>query len=102
FERLRVSVPALQRAVDRMLRCKRFDIVNLEFPYLGHFELRQAPPGKKLPALVVDSHEIAYDLARQFARASGSFVRRLYADVNWRKLRREELGAYRNADGVYL
>jgi glycosyltransferase involved in cell wall biosynthesis len=102
FERLRVTVPALQRALDRILRGRRFDIVNLEFPYLGHFDLRQAPPGEKLPALVVDSHEIAYDLARQFAEAGGSLGRRLYAGANWRKLRREELGTYGDADGVYL
>jgi polysaccharide biosynthesis protein PslH len=43
FERLRVRVPALQRALDRVLRAKRFDIVNLEFPYLSHYALRQAP-----------------------------------------------------------
>ena len=91
FERLRVTVPALQRALDRVLRARRFDIVNLEFPYLGHCDLRQAPPGEKLPPLVVDSHKIAYDLARQFARAGGSLGRRLYAGANWRKLRREEL-----------
>ena len=72
FERLRVTVPAMQWALDRALRARRFDIVNLEWPYLGHFNLRQAPPGEKLPALVVDSHEIAHDLARQFARASRS------------------------------
>ena len=102
FDRLRVTVPALQQALDRVLSERRFDIVNLEFPYLGHCHLRQAPPGERLPALVVDSHEIAYDLARQFARAGGSVGRRLYAGANWRKLRREELGIYREADGVYL
>src|SRR5271170_1615120 len=102
FERLRVTLPALQQSLDRILRAKRFDVVNLEFPYLGHYDLRQAPPGKKLPSLVVDSHEIAYDLARQFATAGGSLGRRLYAGANWRKLRREELGTYRGADGVYL
>jgi glycosyltransferase involved in cell wall biosynthesis len=102
FERLGVTVPALQRALDRVLRTRRFDVVNLEFPYLGHFDLRQAPPGERLPALVVDSHEIAYDLARQFARAGSTFYRRAFAGANWRKLRREELGTYRAADGVYL
>src|SRR5213078_2785529 len=88
FERLRVTVPALQRALDRVLRAKRFDVVNLEFPYLGHCDLRQAPPGERLPPLVVDSHEISYDRARQFARAGSSLYRRLYAGANWRKLRR--------------
>jgi glycosyltransferase involved in cell wall biosynthesis len=102
FDRLRVTVPALQRALDQILRSTRFDIVNLEFPYLGHYHLRQAPRGEKLPALVVDSHEIAYDLARQFAEAGVSLGRRFYAGVNWRKLRREELGTYREADGIYL
>jgi polysaccharide biosynthesis protein PslH len=102
FERLRVTVPALQQALNRVLRASRFDIVNLEFPYPGHCDLRQAPPGEKLPPLVVDSHEIAYDLARQFARTGSSLWRRLYAGANWRKLRREELGIYRGADGVYL
>jgi polysaccharide biosynthesis protein PslH len=102
FERLRVTQPALQRSLDRILRAKRFDLVNLEFPYLGHYDLRQAPPGEKAPVLVVDSHEIAHDLARQFASAGGNVGRRLYAGANWRKLRREELGIYRDADGVYL
>jgi polysaccharide biosynthesis protein PslH len=102
FERLRVTLPALQQTLDRVLRAKRFDVVNLEFPYLGYYDLRQAPPGQKPPPLVVDSHEIAYDLARQFALAGGSLSRRLYAGANWRKLRREELGTYRDADGVYL
>ena len=101
FERLRVTVPALQRALDRVLRARRFDVVNLEFSFLGHCDLRQAPPGEKLPPLVVDSHNIDYELARQYARA-GSLVRRLYAGANWRKLRREELGTYRDSDGVYL
>jgi glycosyltransferase involved in cell wall biosynthesis len=102
FVRLRVTVPALQRALDQILRANRFDIVNLELPHLGHCQLRQAPRGERLPALIVDSHEIAYDLARQFARAGSSLGRRFYASANWRKLRREELGIYREADGVYL
>jgi glycosyltransferase involved in cell wall biosynthesis len=102
FERLRVTVPALQQTLDRVLRATRFDVVNLEFPHLGHYDLRQAPPGQKPPPVIVDSHEITYDLARQFARAGGNLGRRLYAGANWRKLRREELGTYRDADGVYL
>lgn len=102
FERLRVTLPQMQQALDRVLRGKRFDIVNLEFTFLGHCDLRQAPPGERLPALIVDSHNIDYDLARQYALAGGNPVRRLYAAVNWRKLRREELGTYRDADGVYL
>jgi glycosyltransferase involved in cell wall biosynthesis len=102
FERLQVMVPAMQRALDRVLRAQRFDVVNLESSFLGDCDLRQAPPGERHPPLVVDSHNIEYDLARQYARDGSSLVRRLYASVNWRKLRREELGTYRRADGIYL
>jgi len=102
FERRLFTVPALQPSLDRLLRARRFDIVNLEFSSLGHCELRQAPPGEKFPALIVDSHNIDYDLARQHARFGNSLARRIYAGVNWRKLRREELATYRDADGVYL
>jgi len=102
FERLRVTVPAMQTALDHVLRTRRFDVVNLEFTFLGHCDLRQAPPNARLPALVVDSHNIDYDLARQYACAGGNLARRLYADVNWRKLRREELRTYGDADGVCL
>lgn len=101
WERLRVMVPEMQQAIDRILRSRRFDIVNLEFTFLGHCDLRQAPPGERLPALIVDSHNIDYDLSRQYARAGG-LARRLYAEINWRKLRHEELATYRDADGVYL
>ena len=102
FERLLHTVPALQPSLDRLLRARQFDIVNLEFSHLAHCELRQAPAGEKFPALVVDSHNIDYDLARQHARHGSSLARRIYAGVNWRKLRREELVAYRRAEGVYL
>jgi polysaccharide biosynthesis protein PslH len=102
FERLLPMAHSLQPSLDRILRARRFDIVNLEFPVLGHYELRRAPHGEKLPALVVDSHNIDYDLARQYAAIGNGPTRRLYAEVNWRKMKREELSTYRNAGGVYL
>ena len=102
FERSRVAVPALQQAIDRVLRAERFDVVNLESTFLGSCNLRQAPAGEPLPIVVVDSHNIDYDIARQFARSGSSLIRRLYAAVNWRKLRREELATYHAVDGVYL
>jgi polysaccharide biosynthesis protein PslH len=102
WERQLVALPEVQRALDRVLRGKRFDLVNLEFSVLGKYDLRQAPPNERLPRLVVNSHNIDYELAKQYAREGSSLAHRLYAEVNWRKLRREELGTYRNADGVYL
>jgi glycosyltransferase involved in cell wall biosynthesis len=102
FERMRVTLPEFQRRLDQILRGKRFDLIDLQFTFLGHYNLRQAPAGEKPPAIAVDSHNIDFDLARQYARNGGNLTRRLYAEANWRKLRREELTTYRSADGVYL
>jgi len=101
FHRLLFTLPRWQQSLDRLLRARRFDIVNIQFPFFGHCDLRQAPPGEKPPALVIDSHNIEYDLARQYAR-NGNLVRRLYGEADWRKLRQEELRTYRDGDGVYL
>jgi polysaccharide biosynthesis protein PslH len=102
WERRPSAALEMQRALDRLMRAKRFDLVNLETSFLGECRLRQAPPNERLPRLIVDSHNIDYELARQYARAGKSLAHRLYAAVNWPKLRREELGTYRDADGVYL
>jgi polysaccharide biosynthesis protein PslH len=101
YEQIRVNALALQPVLDQLLRTRRFDVVNLESSFLGCYNFRRAPPGEKPPPLIIDSHNIDYDVARQYARV-GSLVRRIYAGVNWRKLRREELATYRNADGVCL
>ncbi|HYR54877.1 MAG TPA: glycosyltransferase family 4 protein [Myxococcaceae bacterium] len=100
FERHRYSVKGFQEELDRLLRQRRFDVVNLEFPYLAHCRMKQSPPGTPPPLLVIDAHEIAHDMVRQFAR-NGGVGRKLYAGLDWRKLRREELSAFRGADGIF-
>ena len=66
--------------------------------------MRPAPGAaeREAPAAGRGLHNIDYELARQYARAGASLAHRLHAGVNWRKLRREELGTYRDADGVCL
>lgn len=100
FEHHRFAVPDLQDALDRVLRRERFDLVNLEFTYLGHLRLRQSPPGTTPPPLVLGTHEIASDIVRQVARSRVGAGRRLYAALNWRKLLRDERALFRAADGI--
>lgn len=100
FERHHCSVPALRRALDALLRRRRFDVVSVELPFLAHLRLRRAPDGSPPPRLVLDEHNVEHDLARQSRDASRSPLRRLHHAVNWRKILREELAAWRDADGV--
>jgi len=100
YEHHRFRVPALQEELDRRLEHERFDVVNLEFTYLGGLRLRPSSAGMPAPPLVLGTHEIAYDIVRQVARGGASAGRRLYAALNWRKLRRDEHAAFRAADGI--
>jgi len=93
-------VPALQQELDRVLGSQRYDVVFVNLPYLAHYHLRRSPPGTPAPAIVIDSHDVGYDLARQVAASSAPLGQRLHAQFNWRKLAREELAAYNDADGV--
>jgi glycosyltransferase involved in cell wall biosynthesis len=100
FQRHLFAAPALQQVLDQVLGAQRFDVVFVNFPHLAHYRLRQAPAGEALPVVIIDSHDINYDLARQVARSTAPLGQRLHASLNWRKLAREELAAYNSADGV--
>jgi glycosyltransferase involved in cell wall biosynthesis len=100
FQRLVSMAPQVQACLDDVLTAQRFDVVFVNFPHLAHYRLRQSPPGTPPPVVIIDSHDVHYDLARQIATSAASFGRRLHARLNWRKLQREETAAYQNAEGV--
>lgn len=94
YERLRHHNPALRDAIASLVETGGFDLVDLEFPDLAHYIPARRPP------LVLDTHEIAHDLAHQMAKGDIGLDRRVYGSLNWRKMRREELAAFRAADGI--
>jgi glycosyltransferase involved in cell wall biosynthesis len=100
FERRYFSVRALQDALDRLLTRQSYDIVNVEFCFLSHCHFRQAPPGRQMPRLVLDEHNVEYDLARQMTGLGRGLGRHVHNWSNWPKLRREEIAAWRRFDGV--
>lgn len=100
YQHLNSMVPELQDCLDEVLTRQRFDVVFVNFPHLAHYRLRQSPPDAPAPTVIIDSHDVHYDLARQIATSAASFSRRLHARLNWRKLKREEIAAYEGADGV--
>ena len=92
----------MQQALDKVLRANGSTSSISNSLSSATATCGRRRPAQKIPVVVVDSHNIDYDLARQYTRTGGSLLRRLYAEANWRKLRREELGTYGRADGVYL
>ena len=75
YQRHLFAVPAFQAALDRALGGRRFDVVFVNLPYLAHYRLRHGQPGTPEPAVVIDSHDVGYDLARQIAASAVSFGR---------------------------
>jgi len=100
FERGFHDLPALRTALDSLLSRRAFDVVSVAFPFLALRRLAKAPAGRPAPRLVLDEHNIEFDLARQQAGGEHGAARRIYNSINWRKLRREELEVWRGFDGV--
>ena len=94
------DTPALRAALAERLAARRYDLVHLEFPFLAHLDYRRAPAGAPPPRLLVDEHNVEYDLVRQMTGAGRGLVRHLNNTLEWQKLRREEVAAWRDADGV--
>jgi glycosyltransferase involved in cell wall biosynthesis len=94
------TVRELQRALDDLLKKRRFDVINVEFPFFAHYRLRQAPAGEPAPRLVLDEHNVEYDLVRQMCGLKRGLARHLHNTVDSRKVRREEVEAWRDFDGV--
>lgn len=100
FEHLLMYRPEFRRVLTDKLRSRSFDIVQVEFCTMAIYDYRGAGNGH--PRLVLDEHNIEYDLSRRTADAADSLQRKLYARVNWRKLRREEQRSWRQFDAVAL
>jgi glycosyltransferase involved in cell wall biosynthesis len=100
FERHAFRFAALQRRVDAILAARRFDVVDVEGPNLVHLRLRGAPRGEPPPRVVLDEHNVEYDVLRQVAWSGTGIARRVYAQLNWRKLRRDEHEAWDRADAI--
>jgi len=100
FERRLYDLPRLWQALDSLLSRRAFDVVTVELPFLAQGLLAMAARGGQRPRLVLDEHNIEFDLARQQARNQSGLARRIHNRVNWPKIRREEMDVWRHFDGV--
>lgn len=100
FEHLQATRRAdFQVQIDAHLARDEYDVVQVEFANMASFRFTRR--GKR-PLLVLDEHNIEYDLQRRTAGAADGATRLVYNSLNWRKLGREERGAWRRFDGVVL
>lgn len=79
-----------QMVLDQLTARGEVDVVQFEFSQMGSYWLADAIPS------ILDVHNIEHDVLRQMAQ-SGSPARRLFNQLEYRKFRREEIGAWRRA-----
>lgn len=100
YEYLQVHARAdFQKLIDEQLRSEQYDVVQVEFANMASYSYAKRHEGTRL---VLDEHNIEFDLQRRTAGSSNGLSRRVYNSLNWRKLGREEKQAWRTFDGVVL
>jgi glycosyltransferase involved in cell wall biosynthesis len=88
---------AMQAAIDRVLAHQTFDVIQLEHQHLGLFHVDS--PGA---IRILDAHNIESDNIRRLTRYSRSPLRRLYYELEYRKVRREESTVLAGQDALLV
>jgi polysaccharide biosynthesis protein PslH len=89
-----------QATLDSMLARTQYDVVQVEFVWMSAFRFDRNK--RNVPLLVLDEHNVEYDILKRTARTAGGITRNVYNALNWRKLAREEHAAWRSFDGITL
>jgi glycosyltransferase involved in cell wall biosynthesis len=93
YNALRYSSSVFRETVSDLLKRKDFDIVQIEFPMMWQY----AGVVKDLP-IVLDLHNIEYELVRQMEEASGNALKKALYGVEEKRLRRLEENAWDRCD----
>lgn len=88
-----------QRTLQDAVRSQAYDVVNVEFMHMAANLPAAEPRRARRPLLVLDEHNVEYDIVRRTALTTTRLDRKAYCLVNWRKVRAEEIAAWRRFDG---
>lgn len=94
YQLLSHTSPAMQAALDDLVRREFIDLVVLEFSQMTGLVV---PPG---PAVVVDEHNVEWDLLARAAETSRGWLRRSYTKRESLRFRAEERAGLARADRV--
>ncbi|MEO5950998.1 MAG: glycosyltransferase [Chloroflexia bacterium] len=96
YERLTYYHPLFQSKLDKLASRGDFDVVTTEHSQMACYAM------PRIARLVLDEHNIEYDILWRTTVAERPSVRKLYNLVNYIKLRREERTAWQQFDGITL
>lgn len=82
---------AMQRQLDALCAGPPFDVIQIETSQMTTFAFDPRS------AVVIDEHDVVYELLGRIAASERSVLRRIYNAAEARKFRREEIGRWRRA-----
>lgn len=91
-----VDSPAMQRAIDELCSRERFDAIQLETSLLRTFRF---PRGSRL---MLDEHNIEYEVHQRMAQGERSVPRRLFSRLEGARLRRFERRSWSQVDACMV
>jgi glycosyltransferase involved in cell wall biosynthesis len=95
FHMHRLITARMQAAVSNLLRDGAYDLVQVESSSMAGFDFGDTP-------VVLDEHNLEYELLRRSNRTGTSFMRRLFAGIENGKVETEEVSRWRRVDGCVL
>jgi len=96
YQRRSLSSDLMQAKLTELASSRRFDIVQIESSQLAGF--RFDPRW----VIVLDEHNIEYELLYRMYKTEGSAVRRFYNWIEYTKFRREEVDSWRRVSGCVM
>jgi sugar transferase (PEP-CTERM/EpsH1 system associated) len=84
----------MQHKLDELTAREKFDVIQVESSQAACFEF------DRRAILVLDEHNIEYELLYRTFRTERSPLRRFYNWIEFKKFRREEISAWHRATGV--
>jgi glycosyltransferase involved in cell wall biosynthesis len=86
----------MQQKIDEILATEDFDIVQMEFPIMGNFDL-------KTDAIkILDEHNIEYDNLCRMWKYQQNSVRRVHYYKEYKKSFREEIEVCKNMHAIFV
>ncbi len=95
YRRQSVRSEAMRSAIRRMCDAEQYDLIQVESSPMAWFD-----PGRA--RLLIDEHNIEYELLSRMGSSERSAPRRLFNQIEFLKLRREEQRSWRESDGTIL
>lgn len=91
-----VHSQAMQEAIDELCSTESFDVIQLESTFLCTFRFPTATP------LVLDEHNIEYELFQRMSEGERSLPRRVFNRVEHARFRRFEQACWNRADACVV